>query len=93
MHHSSSSRETIVDDEGENMSPTQCEENREPKRDDFIPHEEGTCKKSEFNHPQIPIAQNMIDQSKMRQKRNQACKAINVAKCVIQKEKQKWLKG
>ncbi|MBW0556928.1 hypothetical protein O181_096643 [Austropuccinia psidii MF-1] len=59
--HASSSREKIVDDEDENMSPTQSEINDEPRR--------------------------------MRQKRNQACKAHNVAKRASQKEQQKLLKA
>ncbi|MBW0525373.1 hypothetical protein O181_065088 [Austropuccinia psidii MF-1] len=41
----------------------------------------------------MPIAQSMFDKSKMRQQRNQDCKAINVAKCVSKKEQQKWLEG
>ncbi|MBW0472187.1 hypothetical protein O181_011902 [Austropuccinia psidii MF-1] len=35
----------------------------------------------------------MLHQSKMRQQRNQACKAQNLAKHAIQKEKQRWLKA
>ncbi|MBW0515194.1 hypothetical protein O181_054909 [Austropuccinia psidii MF-1] len=37
--HSSSSRERILDDEGENISPTQNETNDEPRRDNFMEHE------------------------------------------------------
>ncbi|MBW0575168.1 hypothetical protein O181_114883 [Austropuccinia psidii MF-1] len=40
--HASSSREKIVDDEDENMSPTQSETNDEPRRDNFTVHEQGT---------------------------------------------------
>ncbi|MBW0561785.1 hypothetical protein O181_101500 [Austropuccinia psidii MF-1] len=40
--HASSSREKIVDDEDENMSPTQIERNNEPRRDNFMAHEQGT---------------------------------------------------
>ncbi|MBW0499911.1 hypothetical protein O181_039626 [Austropuccinia psidii MF-1] len=40
----------------------------------------------------MPLAQSMPDQSKMRQQRNKACKAHNVAKHASQKEPQKWLK-
>ncbi|MBW0582359.1 hypothetical protein O181_122074 [Austropuccinia psidii MF-1] len=39
--HASSSRETIVDDEDENMCPTQMETNDEPRRDNFMAHEHG----------------------------------------------------
>ncbi|MBW0520614.1 hypothetical protein O181_060329 [Austropuccinia psidii MF-1] len=56
-------------------------------------HEQGTHSNSEFTHPQIPLAQSMLDQSKMRQQRNKACKAHNVAKRASQKEQQKWLKA
>ncbi|MBW0516663.1 hypothetical protein O181_056378 [Austropuccinia psidii MF-1] len=91
--HASLSREKIVDDEDENVSPTQSERNDEPRRDNFTVHEQGTQSKSEFTHPQMPLAQSMLDQSKMRQQRNEARKAHNVAKREIQKEKQKWLKA
>ncbi|MBW0594133.1 hypothetical protein O181_133848, partial [Austropuccinia psidii MF-1] len=40
--HASSSREKIVDDKDENMSPTQSEINSEPRRDNFTEHEKGT---------------------------------------------------
>ncbi|MBW0513443.1 hypothetical protein O181_053158 [Austropuccinia psidii MF-1] len=50
MGHSSSTREKIVDDEGENMSPTQIERNDEPRRDNFMAHEHGTQSNSEFTH-------------------------------------------
>ncbi|MBW0543849.1 hypothetical protein O181_083564 [Austropuccinia psidii MF-1] len=90
--HSSSSREKIVDDEDENMSPNHSETNDEPRRDDFMVHEEGTQSNSELNHPQMPLAQSMFNQSKMRQKRNQARKAYNVAKHASQKQQHRWLK-
>ncbi|MBW0537228.1 hypothetical protein O181_076943 [Austropuccinia psidii MF-1] len=67
MSHASSSREKIVDDEDENMSPTQIETNDEPRRDDFMAHEQGTQSNSEFTRPQMHLAQSMLDQSKMRQ--------------------------
>ncbi|MBW0498167.1 hypothetical protein O181_037882 [Austropuccinia psidii MF-1] len=35
----------------------------------------------------------MLEQSKIRQQRNQARKAQNVAKCASQKEQQRWLKA
>ncbi|MBW0548468.1 hypothetical protein O181_088183 [Austropuccinia psidii MF-1] len=40
--HASSSREKIVDDEDENMSPTQSERNDEPRRENFTAHGQGT---------------------------------------------------
>ncbi|MBW0472159.1 hypothetical protein O181_011874 [Austropuccinia psidii MF-1] len=83
----------IVDDEDENMSLTQSETNDEPRRDNFTAHEQGTQSNSEFTHPQLPLAQNMLDKSEMRPQRNQVHKAHNVAKCAIQKEQQKWLKA
>ncbi|MBW0478133.1 hypothetical protein O181_017848 [Austropuccinia psidii MF-1] len=93
MGHASSSREKIVDDEDEKMSLTQSETNDEQRRDNFMVHEQGTQSNSEFTHPQIPLAQSILNESKMRQQRNQACKAHNVAKPVSQKEKQEWLKA
>ncbi|MBW0483016.1 hypothetical protein O181_022731 [Austropuccinia psidii MF-1] len=60
--HASSSREKIVDDEDENMSLTQSETNDEPRRDNFTVHEQGTQSNSEFTHPQMPLAQSMLDQ-------------------------------
>ncbi|MBW0519166.1 hypothetical protein O181_058881 [Austropuccinia psidii MF-1] len=65
--HASSSRGKIVDDEDENMSPTQSETNDEPRRDNFMAHEQGTQSNSELTHPQMPLAQSMLDQSEMRQ--------------------------
>ncbi|MBW0513820.1 hypothetical protein O181_053535 [Austropuccinia psidii MF-1] len=56
-------------------------------------HEEGTQSKSEFTHPQMPLAQSMFEQSKIRHPRNQAHKALNVAKFASQKEQRKWLKA
>ncbi|MBW0560252.1 hypothetical protein O181_099967 [Austropuccinia psidii MF-1] len=87
--HASSSREKIVDDEDENMSLTQSEINDEPKRDNCTAHEQGTQSNSDFTHPQITLSQSMFNQSKMSQRRNQACKAHNVEKHASQKEKQK----
>ncbi|MBW0585826.1 hypothetical protein O181_125541 [Austropuccinia psidii MF-1] len=83
----------MVDDEDENMSLTQMETNDEPRRDDFMAHEHGTQSNSEFTHPQMPLAQSMLEQSEVRQQRNQALKAHNVAKRASQKEQQKWLKA
>ncbi|MBW0462661.1 hypothetical protein O181_002376 [Austropuccinia psidii MF-1] len=82
----------IVDDEDENMSLTQSETNDESRRDNFMVHEQDTQSNSELVHPQMPLTQSMLDQSKMRQWRNQACKAQNVPKCASQKEQQRWLK-
>ncbi|MBW0479509.1 hypothetical protein O181_019224 [Austropuccinia psidii MF-1] len=73
------------------MSPNHSEKNDEPRRDNFMVHEEGTQSNSEFTHPQMPLSQSMLEQSEIRQQRNQACKAHNVAKSASQKEKQKWL--
>ncbi|MBW0572179.1 hypothetical protein O181_111894 [Austropuccinia psidii MF-1] len=72
--HASSSREKIVNDKDENMSPTQSERNDELRRDNFMAHEQGTQSNSEFTHPQMPLAQSILDQSKMRQRSNEACK-------------------
>ncbi|MBW0555182.1 hypothetical protein O181_094897 [Austropuccinia psidii MF-1] len=83
----------IVDDEDENMSPTQSERNDKPRRDNFMVHEQGTQSNSEFTHPQMGLAQSMLEQSEVRRQRNQACKAHNVAKCASQKEEQKWLRA
>ncbi|MBW0466032.1 hypothetical protein O181_005747 [Austropuccinia psidii MF-1] len=91
--HASSSREKIVDDEDESISPNHNETNDEPRRDNFMAHEEGTQSNSEFTHPQMPLSQGMLEQSKIRQQRNQACKAHNVAKCASQKEQKRWLKA
>ncbi|MBW0519081.1 hypothetical protein O181_058796 [Austropuccinia psidii MF-1] len=91
--HASTSREKIVDDEDENMSPTQSERNDEPRRDNFTAHEQGTKPNSELTHPQIPLVQNMLNQFGMRQKRNEAHKSHNVVKRASQKEQQKWLKA
>ncbi|MBW0507709.1 hypothetical protein O181_047424 [Austropuccinia psidii MF-1] len=91
--HASSSREKIVDNEYENMSLNQSERNDEPRRDNFTAHEQGTQANSELTHPQMPLAQSMLNQSKMRQRRNKARKAHNVAKHASQKEQQKWLKA
>ncbi|MBW0476604.1 hypothetical protein O181_016319 [Austropuccinia psidii MF-1] len=91
--HASSSREKIVDDEDENMSATQSEKNDEPRRENFMAHEQGTQSNSEFTHPQMRLAQSMLYQSEMRQQRNEGDKAHNAAKDASQKEQQKWLKA
>ncbi|MBW0473487.1 hypothetical protein O181_013202 [Austropuccinia psidii MF-1] len=85
--HASSSREKIVDDEDDNMSPNHIETNDEPRRDNFMAHEEGTQSNNEFTHPQMPLSQSMLEQSKIRKQRNPADKAHNVAKRASQKEK------
>ncbi|MBW0523507.1 hypothetical protein O181_063222 [Austropuccinia psidii MF-1] len=56
-------------------------------------HKEGTQSNSELTHPQMPLSQSMHEQSEIRQKRNQALKAHNVAKRASQKEQQSWLKA
>ncbi|MBW0528245.1 hypothetical protein O181_067960 [Austropuccinia psidii MF-1] len=90
--HASSSSKRIVDDEDDNMSPNHSETNDEPRRDNFMAHEEGTQSNSEFTHPQMPLSQSMLEQSKIRQQRNQASKAHKVVKHASQKEQQRWLK-
>ncbi|MBW0485475.1 hypothetical protein O181_025190 [Austropuccinia psidii MF-1] len=75
------------------MSPTQSETNDEPRWENFTAHEQATQSNSEFTHPQMPFSQSMLNQSKMRQLRNQAHKAHNVAKCASLKEKKKWPKA
>ncbi|MBW0574965.1 hypothetical protein O181_114680, partial [Austropuccinia psidii MF-1] len=74
------------------MSPTQSETHGEPRRDNFTMHEEGTWENSERTHPQKPIAQSMLDQSKMRQQRNQAHKTHNMEKCASQKDQKRFIK-
>ncbi|MBW0583451.1 hypothetical protein O181_123166 [Austropuccinia psidii MF-1] len=81
-----------MDDEDENMSPNHSETNDEPRRDNFMAHEEGTWSNSEFTHPQMPLTQSMHEQCEIRQQRNQAGKSENVAKFAIQKDQQRWLK-
>ncbi|MBW0496531.1 hypothetical protein O181_036246 [Austropuccinia psidii MF-1] len=90
--YASSSREKIEDDEDENMSPNHSETNVEPRRDNFMAHEEGTQSNGEFTQPQMPLIQSMLEQSEIRQKRNQACKSHNLAKCARQKEQKRRLK-
>ncbi|MBW0479885.1 hypothetical protein O181_019600 [Austropuccinia psidii MF-1] len=51
----SSSREKIVDDEDENMPLTQSKTNDEPRRENFMAHEQGTQSNSEFTHPPMPF--------------------------------------
>ncbi|MBW0488188.1 hypothetical protein O181_027903 [Austropuccinia psidii MF-1] len=75
MGHASSSRERILDDEYENMSPTQCKTNGEPRRDNFMVHEEGTGSNSEFTHPKMPLSQTMLNKYDMRKQRNKAHKS------------------
>ncbi|MBW0569169.1 hypothetical protein O181_108884 [Austropuccinia psidii MF-1] len=89
----SSLREIFVDDEDKNMSPNHSETNDEPRRDDFMAHEEGTQSNSEFTNPQMPISQSILEKYEIRKWRNQACKAHNVAKCTSKKVKQRWLKA
>ncbi|MBW0569010.1 hypothetical protein O181_108725 [Austropuccinia psidii MF-1] len=67
MGHAISSRERIVDDEDENTSLTQNERNDEPRRDNFTVHEQGTQSNSEFTHPPMGLAQNMVEQSEFFQ--------------------------
>ncbi|MBW0470307.1 hypothetical protein O181_010022 [Austropuccinia psidii MF-1] len=55
-NHASSSREKIIDDEDDNISLTQSGTNDEPRRENFMAHEEGTQSNSESTHPQMPLA-------------------------------------
>ncbi|MBW0519063.1 hypothetical protein O181_058778 [Austropuccinia psidii MF-1] len=90
MGHASSSREKIVDEEDENMSPTQSERNDEPRRVNFTAHEQGT--QSSSPHPEMPLAQSMLERSKVIKQRNESRKADNVATHASQKDQQQWLK-
>ncbi|MBW0469226.1 hypothetical protein O181_008941 [Austropuccinia psidii MF-1] len=75
------------------MSPNHSETNDDPRRDDFMAHEEGTQSNSESTHPPMPIAQSMLEQSEVRQQTNQAQKTHNVEKSASQKQQQRWLKA
>ncbi|MBW0550837.1 hypothetical protein O181_090552 [Austropuccinia psidii MF-1] len=75
-------KRNIMDDEDENMFPNHSETNDDPRRNDIMMHEEGTQSNSEFT-------QSMVEQSKIRHQRNQACKAQNAAKHSSQKKKQR----
>ncbi|MBW0480824.1 hypothetical protein O181_020539 [Austropuccinia psidii MF-1] len=74
------------------MSSTHSETNGEPKREDFMVHEQGTCSNSELTHPQIPLSKSRLNQFKMQQQGNKAFKSHNVADCASQKEPKRWLK-
>ncbi|MBW0497636.1 hypothetical protein O181_037351 [Austropuccinia psidii MF-1] len=87
--HASSFRERIVDDEDGKMSSNKIGTNGEPGRENLMAHEKGTQANSEFTHTQMPLTQTRLYQSKMRQKRSQACKAHNVAQHVSQKEQKR----
>ncbi|MBW0567301.1 hypothetical protein O181_107016 [Austropuccinia psidii MF-1] len=56
-------------------------------------HEQGTQSNSEFTHPQMGLSQSIFEQFEVREQRNQARKAHNVAKRASQKEKQNWLRA
>ncbi|MBW0546307.1 hypothetical protein O181_086022 [Austropuccinia psidii MF-1] len=75
------------------MSLAQMETNDEPRSDNITAHEHGTQSNSEVTHPQMGLAQSMLEQYEVRQQRHQARKAHNVAKHASQKEQQKWLKA
>ncbi|MBW0495574.1 hypothetical protein O181_035289 [Austropuccinia psidii MF-1] len=68
------------------MSPTQSETNDESRRDNFEAHEQ-VHPSSNAHFPEL------CNQTHMRQQRNKAHKAHNIAKRASQKEKQKWLKA
>ncbi|MBW0461160.1 hypothetical protein O181_000875 [Austropuccinia psidii MF-1] len=72
--------------------PPLKEKSGEQRRNSFMAHEEGTPSDSEFPHPQITLIEFFLDQSEMRQQRNQAFNSHNVAKPESQKEKQRFLK-
>ncbi|MBW0492924.1 hypothetical protein O181_032639 [Austropuccinia psidii MF-1] len=74
------------------MFPTQSEMNGEPRRDNFMAHEKGTQANSGFTHPQTHLSQSIVDQSEMRQQRNQPDKSHNEAKHARQKEKKRFMK-
>ncbi|MBW0497763.1 hypothetical protein O181_037478 [Austropuccinia psidii MF-1] len=74
-----------MDHEDENMSPNHSETNDEPRRENFMAHEQGTQSNREFTHPQMPLAQSMLEQSEVRQQGNQDCKSHNMAKHARQK--------
>ncbi|MBW0467575.1 hypothetical protein O181_007290 [Austropuccinia psidii MF-1] len=82
----------IVDDEDQNISSNHSEKNDEPRRENFMPDEEGTQSNSEFTRPQIPLSQSMLEKSEIQQQRNQARKAHNVEKHASQKEQQRWVR-
>ncbi|MBW0546532.1 hypothetical protein O181_086247 [Austropuccinia psidii MF-1] len=75
------------------MSPTQSKTNDEPRRDNLMEHKKGTQSNGEFTHPQMPLAQSMLGQSRMIQQRNQGHQAHKVAKGASKKKKHKWLKA
>ncbi|MBW0493105.1 hypothetical protein O181_032820 [Austropuccinia psidii MF-1] len=54
--HASSSREKMAGYEDEKMSPNQSETYDDPRRENFMVHEEDTQSNSEFTNPQMPIA-------------------------------------
>ncbi|MBW0465224.1 hypothetical protein O181_004939 [Austropuccinia psidii MF-1] len=91
--HANSLVEKIMDDEDENKSPNHSETNDEPMRDIFMMHEEDSQSNNEFTHPQIPIAQSILEKSEIRNQINHACNAHNVRKHASQKEQQRRLKA
>ncbi|MBW0462411.1 hypothetical protein O181_002126 [Austropuccinia psidii MF-1] len=84
---------SFFDYEDEKMSQNQSETNCEPRRNNFMAHDNETQAKSEFTHPQMPIDQIMLYQSEMSQKRNQACKYQNLVKNASQKEQKRCQKA
>ncbi|MBW0520552.1 hypothetical protein O181_060267 [Austropuccinia psidii MF-1] len=85
--HASSAREKIVDDEDENMSPNHSETDDEPRRDNFMVHEEGTQSNREFTHSQMTITQSILEQCEIRKQRNKALTAHNVANVQARRRK------
>ncbi|MBW0468727.1 hypothetical protein O181_008442 [Austropuccinia psidii MF-1] len=74
------------------MSSTQSATNGEQMRDNLTAHEEEAQTNSDFTNPQMPHAQTILDQYKIRKQRNQVLKAHNMLKHESSKEKQRWLK-
>ncbi|MBW0490388.1 hypothetical protein O181_030103 [Austropuccinia psidii MF-1] len=93
ISHACTLRVSLVNDEDENMSPTQNETNGKPRREDLMVHEKGTKSNSELTHPQMALAHSLLEQSEIRQKRNKYCKSLNVGKKSSQKDQQRWLKA
>ncbi|MBW0496353.1 hypothetical protein O181_036068 [Austropuccinia psidii MF-1] len=93
MGHSCTLRVHLVNDEDENMSPTQSETKGKPRREDLMVHEKGTKRNSEFTHPQMALAHSLLEQSEIRQKRNKSCKSLNVEKGSSQKDQHRFLKA
>ncbi|MBW0467797.1 hypothetical protein O181_007512 [Austropuccinia psidii MF-1] len=60
--HAILSREQFMNDVDDNMSSTQRKPNCEPRREDFMIHEEGTHPNGEFTNPQMALSQSLLNQ-------------------------------